>query len=71
MRIIVLDYTGCIVETVPMTNDAINQYNMGEFDADEYLSGLGYNTSNCNWMVSDEDPIPVYTYGEVIPYTVI
>lgn len=71
MKIIVLDYGGGYVETVPMTKDAINQHNMGEFNAESYLAERGYKTSNCNWMVCDEDPIPVYALGEVIPYASI
>ena len=70
MKIIVLDYGGGYVETVSMTNDAINQHNMGEFNAEAYLSARGYKTSNCNWMVC-EDPIPVFTYGEALPYTAL
>ena len=71
MKIIVLDYGGGYVETVPMTRTAITQYNMGEFNAEEYLTLRGYKTSECNWMICDEDPIPVFAYGQTMPYTSI
>lgn len=71
MKIIVLDYGGGFVETVPMTKTAINQHNLGEFNCAEYLAEHGYKPSNCNWMVCDEDPIPVYAYGQMMPYTAI
>ena len=69
-KIIVLNYRDCVVELVPLTNDAQCQLNMGEFDAADYLTKRGYPTSDCNWMVCD-DPIPVFTYGEALPYAAL
>ena len=66
-----MDYTGCFLETLSLTEEENKQYDEENFDAEAFLSDKGYNLSNCHWMVSDEDSIPVYTYGEVIPYTCI
>lgn len=66
-KIIVLNYRDCVVELVPLTNDAQCQLNMGEFDAADYLTKRGYPTGDCNWMVSNEDELPIYWQNEMIP----
>lgn len=71
MKIIVLDYSDGTVNVLPMSKVAIDEYNMGEFDDASYVDAQGFKTSECNWMVCDEDTIPVYYGHESIPFTSI
>ena len=72
MRIVLLDYTDNSVTVLPMTKEVIDKYNGDEwYDVAEYITERGFDTGNCNWMVAEEDDIPVYWDKESIPYTSI
>ena len=72
MRVIVLDYTDCSVTVLPVTKDVIDKYNGDEhYDVAEYVDERGFSIGNCNWMVVEDDVIPVYWDKESIPYTTI
>lgn len=71
MKLIVLDYSDNSVNVLPLTKEAVDAVNMDDFNDWGFLQEQGFYPPECNWMLSEEDDIPVYYKHESIPFTSI
>lgn len=71
MKIAILNYTGCFIDIVSVPKDAEENINNDKLSVDTFLTDLGYDIGNCQWMLSDRDDIPVFMYNEEEPVIVL
>ena len=68
MKIVIMNYADSSIETISVFGDTADKLWNGDMDLEEYLSQR-YQISEINWMLSQDDVIPVYRNGNSVPYT--
>ena len=68
MKIVIMNYADSSIETISVFGDTADKLWNGDMDLEEYLSQR-YQISEINWMLSQDDVVPVYHNGVSVPYT--